>query len=59
MIPLHSPRNEHSKTEFGDSEKKFVGSETFSGSKLDPATGVRGNTLALGTNCLETCFGFK
>jgi len=39
--PLHSPRNEHRKTEFGktNSEKKFGESETFSRSKFDPATG--------------------
>jgi len=32
MNPLHSPRNEHSKTEFGkkNSEKKFGESKTFS-----------------------------
>jgi len=44
MNPLHSPRNEHSKTEFGkkNPEIKFGESETFSGSKFDPATGVEG-----------------
>jgi len=43
MNPLHSPRNAHSKTEFRkkNSKKKFGESETFSGSKFDPATGVR------------------
>jgi len=43
MNSLHSPRNEQSKTEFRtkNSEKKFGESETFSRSRLDPATGVR------------------
>ena len=36
MNPLHSPRNEHSTTDFGNknSEKKIRELETFSGSKL-------------------------
>ena len=44
MNPLHSPRNEHSKTQFGkkNSEIKFGESETFSGSKFDPTTSVKG-----------------
>ena len=43
MDLLHSPRKEHSKTEFGkkNSEQKFAESETFSGRKISPATGVR------------------
>jgi len=47
MNLLHSPRNEHSKTQFGkeNSEKKFGGSDTFSVSKFDPATGVTHNKL--------------
>ena len=42
MNPLHSPRNEHSKSEFGkkNSEERFAESETFSGSKFDSASGV-------------------
>jgi len=40
--PLHSLRNEHSKTEFGKKNfDKFFGElETFPGSRFDPATGV-------------------
>jgi len=43
MDPLHSPRNEHSTSEFG---KKFPRENSenrkfFPGSKFDPATGVR------------------
>jgi len=43
MKPLHSPKNEHSKTEFGkkNSDEKFGESETFSGSKFDHATDVK------------------
>jgi len=39
------PRNIPSKTEVGkkNSEKEFKESETFSGSKFDPATGVIGS----------------
>jgi len=41
MNPLHSPGNEHSKTEYGKkNSEEFGESETFSGSKFDPATGV-------------------
>jgi len=42
LNPLHSPRNEHSKTEFGKKNlgEKFGELETFSGSKFDPATGI-------------------
>jgi len=42
MNLLHSPRKEHSKTEFGkkNSEKMLGELETFSGSKFSPATGI-------------------
>jgi len=65
MNPIHSPRKEHSKSEFGkkNSEEKLGESETFSGSKSSPATGVtdmnRGNArriLSKGSTLLKGCW---